>query len=175
MRVKTANILCALLIAVFASAAFAAQFIGMEKAKAIALKHASVTEQQAKFRELKLDKGHGSAKYEIEFYANGQKFKYDINAETGTVMKFSREAKDQAKAVSAASKKPDEKGCIGEAKAKAAVLARVPGAKESDIREFKLDKENGVLVYEGKIRTNSVKYEFKIDAKSGRFVEWQQD
>ena len=178
MKLKFTAALCALLIA-SAAGAFAAQNIGTAKAKAIALKHAEVAESQAKFKEAKLDTEHGTAKYEVEFYAKGQKFDYEINAETGKIMKFSREAKDQSKAGSGTSEtyKPAEgsKEYIGEAKAKAAVLAKLPGAKESDIREFKLDKEKGRMVYEGEVRTGAVKYEFKIDAKSGEFVEWKQD
>ncbi|MEG0829249.1 MAG: PepSY domain-containing protein [Anaerovoracaceae bacterium] len=67
-----------------------------------------------------------------------------------------------------------EKVKIDEAKAKSMVLAKVKGAKDSDLR-LKLDTENGKQVYEGEILHDGKEYDFEMDANSGEFVEWSEE
>ena len=55
------------------------------------------------------------------------------------------------------------------------VLAQVPGASRSDIREFETDSEDGRTEYEGKIRYDGMEYEFEIDAYSGAFRSWEAE
>ncbi len=160
----------ALSLGMAAVSAEAAKLIGEAKAKEIALKHAGVTQQQANFTKMKLDKEFGRTEYELEFYVGSTEYDYEINAETGAVLKFSREVKNHGAPQSAG-----QSGVIGDAKAKGIALARVPGAKESDIRKFKLDHDDGMQVYEGEIFYNMKEYEFKIDAKSGEVLKWEID
>ena len=160
----------ALSLGMSAASAEAAKLIGEAKAKEIALKHAGVTQQEASFTKMKLDKELGRTEYELEFYVGGTEYDYEIDAETGEVLKFSREEKRHGAPQSAG-----PSGVIGEAKAKGIALARVPGAKESDIRKFKLDYDDGAQVYEGEIFYNMREYEFKIDAKSGEVLKWEID
>lgn len=67
-----------------------------------------------------------------------------------------------------------ENGVTEEA-AKKLALDRVPGASTGDIREFKMDREDGHMEYEGKIIYDGMEYEFEIDAASGAFIEWEQE
>ncbi|MEG1913178.1 MAG: PepSY domain-containing protein [Cloacibacillus sp.] len=147
----------------------AASFIGEAKAKEIALKHAGVTAQQAQFTKMKLDRELGHSEYELEFYAGGAEYDYEIDATTGAVRSFSREAK------AAPAQNTAQPGLIGDAKAKKIALSRVPGATENEIIKFHLDYENGMQVYEGEIVHNMKKYDFEIDAKSGEVVKWELD
>ncbi|RRD40211.1 peptidase M4 [Leptotrichia sp. OH3620_COT-345] len=64
---------------------------------------------------------------------------------------------------------------IGESKAKSIALARVPGAKNRHIVKLHLDREDGRVVYEGKIIYNGVEYEFDIDAVTGKVISWDVD
>lgn len=50
------------------------------------------------------------------------------------------------------------------------VMARVPGSTISDIKEFSAENETFV----GNIVYNAVKYEFIMDAYTGRAIKWQQ-
>jgi Predicted membrane protein len=61
---------------------------------------------------------------------------------------------------------------ITETEAKALVLAKVEGAVESDVW-IKLDREDGRLVYEGKVIFNRMEYEFELDANNGTFYSWE--
>ncbi len=62
---------------------------------------------------------------------------------------------------------------ITDAKAKEIALAKVPGAKESDIREFEKERDDGKDKYEGKIYYEKQEYEFEIDARSGEIIKWE--
>jgi uncharacterized membrane protein YkoI len=42
-----------------------------------------------------------------------------------------------------------------------------------DIREFRIDRGNGMLEYEGKIFYNGKEYEFEIEGLSGTVLEWE--
>ena len=67
------------------------------------------------------------------------------------------------------------KSYIGVNKATAIALKKVPGAKQSHVKEIHLDRENGRMVYEGEIYYNGWEYEFDIDAVTGEIVKWKID
>ena len=68
-----------------------------------------------------------------------------------------------------------QKGYIGESRARAIALSRIPGAKNRHVVKLKLDREDGRMVYEGKVLYNGLEYEFDIDAVTGRVVSWDVD
>ena len=61
--------------------------ISLDKAKQIALAQANVDGGSAVFDDREFDFDHGVAVYELEFYANGVEYEYDIDARTGKVIK----------------------------------------------------------------------------------------
>ena len=63
---------------------------------------------------------------------------------------------------------------ITEADAKQIALAQVPGASDSDIR-LHLDWDDGRLIYEGSIFFDIFEYEFEIDARDGRILDWEKE
>lgn len=65
-----------------------AQYIGEEQAKAIALTHAGITADNARFTEIKLDVDDGRYEYEIEFWSGNYEYSYDIDAVTGDIISF---------------------------------------------------------------------------------------
>ena len=138
--------------------------VGEAKAQEIALAHAGVKPADATITKSKLDYDDGRQVYEIEWYANGAKYDYEIDVATGEVVKSDYEAK----AVVGTSNSTT----ISEADAKKTVLARVSGATASDIYEWALDYDNGRPEYEGKIIYGGSEYEFTIDATSGTVTEW---
>ena len=66
-------------------------YITIEKAKEIALDHAGVNAQNARFENAEFDKDDGIPLYELEFTANNVEYEYDIHAESGTVLKAEKE------------------------------------------------------------------------------------
>ena len=134
------------------------------KAQEIALAHAGVKAVDATITKSKLDYDDGRQVYEIEWYANGAKYDYEIDVATGEVVKSDYEAKNIVGTGNSAT--------INEADAKKTVLARVSGATTSDIYELEFDYDDGHPEYEGKIIYGGSEYEFTIDATSGTVTEW---
>ena len=62
------------------------------QAKEIALNHAGKTADQVQFIKIKQDWEHGRAVYEIEFIANGNEYEYEIDANTGAIVKWEVES-----------------------------------------------------------------------------------
>lgn len=60
------------------------------KAKEIALTHAGVAESAANFKQIKLDNKNGKAVYVIEFIANKLRYDFDIDASSGSIIKFEK-------------------------------------------------------------------------------------
>lgn len=61
---------------------------------------------------------------------------------------------------------------IGIERAKQIALNEVPGGEVVYLRE---DKDDGRIIYEGKIIEGHIKYEFDIDAYSGAILDWDKD
>ena len=137
------------------------------KAQEIALTHAGVKAADATITKSKLDYEDGRQIYEIEWYANGAKYDYEIAVATGEIVNSGYEAKTVVGTGSSAT--------VSEATAKQTALARVSGAAASDIYEWKLDYDDGRPEYEGKIIYGGTEYEFTIDATSGTITEWDAE
>ena len=137
------------------------------KAQEIALAHAGVKAADATITKSKLDYDDGRQVYEIEWYANGAKYDYEIAVATGEIVNSGYEAKTVVGTGSSVT--------VSEATAKQTALARVSGATEKDIYEWKLDYDDGRPEYEGKIIYGGTEYEFTIDATSGTVTEWDAE
>ncbi|MCD8084858.1 MAG: PepSY domain-containing protein, partial [Clostridiales bacterium] len=63
-----------------------AAYIGVDKAKTIALSDAGVSASDATFTKAKQDTDDGVAVYDIEFYTTTKEYEYEINATTGAII-----------------------------------------------------------------------------------------
>ena len=109
----------------------------------------------------------GRQVYEIEWYADGAKYDYEVAVATGEIINSGYEAKTVVGTGNSAT--------VSEATAKQTALARVSGAMEKDIYEWKLDYDDGRPEYEGKIIYGGSEYEFTIDATAGTITEWDAE
>lgn len=66
-------------------------------------------------------------------------------------------------------------GLIGESKARELALEQVPGATESDIREFDIDRSAGRVEYEYEIHYDGMEYSFEIDGYSGEIRSQEKE
>lgn len=137
------------------------------KAQEIALAHAGIKAADATITKSKLDYDDGRQVYEIEWYANGAKYDYEVAVATGEIINSGYEAKTVVGTGNSAT--------VSEADAKKTALARVSGATEKDIYEWKLDYDDGRPEYEGKIIYGGTEYEFTIDATAGTITEWDAE
>ncbi len=136
-------------------------------AQKIALEHAGVKAADATIIKSKLDYEDGHQVYDIEWYAGGAKYDYEIAADTGEIISYGCEEKTAGA--------DSNNVTVSEADAKKTALDRVSGATDKDIYEWKLDYDDGRPEYEGKIIYAGTEYEFTIDASTGSVLEWDAE
>ena len=141
-----------------------------EMAQKIALEHAGVKATDATITKSKLDYEGRRQVYEIEWYAGGKKYDYEIAVDTGEILSSAYDEKTSGWSVSNSSNVT-----VSEADAKKTALDRVSGATDKDLYEWKLDYDDGRPEYEGKIIYGGTEYEFTIDAATGSVMEWDAE
>ena len=141
-----------------------------EMAQKIALEHAGVKATDATITKSKLDYEGRRQVYEIEWYAGGKKYDYEIAVDTGEILSSGYDEKTSGWSVSNSSNVT-----VSEADAKQTALGRVSGATQKDICEWKFDYDDGRPEYEGKIIYGGTEYDFTIDASSGAVIEWEAE
>ena len=141
-----------------------------EMAQKIALEHAGVKATDATITKSKLDYEGRRQVYEIEWYAGGKKYDYEIAVDTGEILSSAYDEKTSGWSVSNSSNVT-----VSEADAKQTALGSVSGATEKDIYEWQFDYDDGRPEYEGKIIYGGTEYDFTIDASSGVVVEWEAE
>ncbi len=135
--------------------------IPAEEVKALALAHAGL--ESAEFQTCELDWEDGKQVYEIEFTSDGQAYEYELDAASGTVLKWSVEGGPASSG-----------GPVTAEEAKALALAKVSGASSGDVWDFETDYDDGRTEYEGEIFYNGTDYDFKIDGATGAFLCWEE-
>ena len=161
-------------------------YIGVEKAKAIALKDAKVSD--VTFVKVKLDTEDGVKVYDVEFYKGNVEYDYEIDAITGQIRekdldienytipqkkvapKKDNTQKQSQKQAQNQSQVQNYSGDIGAERAKAIALGDA-GVSGVSFTKVKLDYEDGVKVYEVEFYKDNVEYDYEIDAATGSIRE----
>jgi uncharacterized membrane protein YkoI len=189
--ILTALTLSTILLAGCATTTARIERIDLEAAKAFAIEAAELTADEVSGISIELDKRNGIEFYDVEFSANGKKYDYDVDALTGAIIgveskQVSKKASEipveeltlkleETSAAPTPAPKEEKKAAdniISEEKAKEIALSEVPGATESDIRGFRVDRDDGRIEYEGSIYYDELEYEFEIDGYSGAIRDW---
>ncbi len=148
------------------STAVSTTSIDESRAKEIALTDARVAESSTSYLVVKQDYDDGVKVYDVEFYANGTEYDYEIDAQTGNIRSVDHDAEGYTA--------PQTGSAKSEAEIQSIALAKVPGATSQHIR-MNMDFDDGRQTYEGKIVYNNMEYEFTIDAYSGAILEWESE
>ena len=146
--------------------------IGLESAKAIALKHAGVSAEKAVFTKSEIDHDDGVIEYEFEFIVGNIEYECKVNA-SGTVIKFETETIDRG---DDHHKETVTTTDIGVEAAKSTVFkhAGVDAAKVYEL-EVERDIDDGRLEYEIEFKCGNMEYEYKIDGATGAILEHEAD
>ena len=109
---------------------------------------------------------HGPAKYDIHIHKDGQRYKVDVDAMTGDIVKFERKYPKAG---------PSYPTSAGISREKAEQIAR-DRANGGTIVGYKFDWEkNGRSRYDIEVISNGTKYDFKIDATTGEIYKAKQE
>ena len=148
-------------------------YIGMDAAKQAALNHAGVSASDATFVEAEYDYDNGRMVYEVEFHVKGTEYEYEIDAQTGAVIKYESEQNGTNFSGPAA----DTASYIGESAAKQAALTYA-GVKESDTTYCSawLEYDDGrPECYEVEFMVGSTRYECKVALTSATILKCEQE
>ena len=91
MKKIVATMLVVVMVACGCAAACAEKVLTPEEAKAIALNYAGFTADQVRFTKCHEDRDDGRMVYEIEFFANGIEYDFDIDINTGRITEADRD------------------------------------------------------------------------------------
>ena len=174
-KITTACLLAGALAAAASSTAFAAN-ISSKKAESAALIHAGISQEQIIYIKSELDQDDDDNKYEVEFLTKDfTEYDYEIDAASGVVIKFERDADDDMFADDDV-KQGAEKAKISKATAKKIALKRA-GVKQGQITDYEieLDEDDGKKVYEGSFNVGRTEYDFEISASDGSIIKWETE
>ena len=157
-------------------------YIGIEKAKEIALNDLGVSEADVRFIKVKLDYENGTMVYEVEFVNNNVEYEYTINATSGVIIYVDREYERKASSTSTTQNNvtPNNNAglsnLIGEAKAKQIALSNI-GVSEGDITGYRIkrDYDDGVVKYEIDFYVGNIEYEIDINATTGVIIKVEKE
>lgn len=146
------------------------EYIGIERAKEIAILDSGVAKEEAVFEKVKFEKDHGAHIYEVEFTVNGAEYEYEINAVSGAIIK--KETDDKL----VKPENPTQGETIGAEEALKIAFAHA-GVNESETteQETKLKVKKGKYVYEIEFKSGAYEYEYEIDATSGSIIEVEKE
>ena len=142
--------------------------IGEAKARSVALSHAGISESDTSYIYAKKDWDDGRWVYDVEFWADGKEYDYEILASDGTILSYDYDAEYQWNGSTGTSG-----DTISTEKVKSIVTDRA--GVSGTFRELKLERDDGRTVYEGEMRSGRTDYEFTIDAYTGAVLEWDTD
>lgn len=155
--------------------------ISLKEAKNIALKHAGISSSEATFVKAKKDYEDGIQVYEIEFYSGNTEYDYELRVSNGEIISYDKDIENYSiPSKNSSSSQTPSSNYIGADKAKSIAL-KDAGLSSSSVTftKAKLDREDGVRVYEIEFFTSDKEYEYEINASSGKIrdkdVEFNDD
>jgi uncharacterized membrane protein YkoI len=155
-----------------------ADYIGEDEAKSAALAHAGLSADSVTFIKAKLDHDDGRAVYDVEFYSGSAEYDYEIDAVSGSVIKWDQDAEGHHAAPQAAQggTAGGGAGYIGEDGAKSAALAHA-GLSADSVTFIKagLDHDDGRAVYDVEFYSGGMEYNYEIDAVNGSIIEYDAE
>lgn len=148
------------------------QYVGNEAARQAALNHAGLNEVEVRFVHTRLEWDDGRWVYDVEFHRDDTEYDYEIDAVTGEVLSFDREA---GYAVSG-SRHTAEDELITEEQAKQVALERA-GVDEKDVRnlEVSFDHDDGRAEYEVEWYVGRTEYSCDVDAVTGEVLSLKRE
>ena len=126
--------------------------------------------------EIEFDSEDGLMVYEVEFYAGGSEYDYDIDARTGEVVKSSREGGGSA-GTSGGTASGSSGSYIGEAAATAAALQHA-GVRQADTTYLRcwVEHDDGrAECYEVEFLAGSTEYQYEIDLYTGAVLKSERE
>lgn len=173
-----------------------ATYIGVDKARSLALSDAGVSAADARFLKSCLDWEDGRAIYEVEFCSPHCEHDYELDALTGAILKKELELPDfdwschddyridhgfgyhhsagHGRHHGSATTGAVSATLISQEQAIAIAAERLD-SQTYTVKECELDFDDGCWVYEMELRVGRTEYECEVDAVTGTILKWKMD
>lgn len=158
-------------------------YIGLEAAQSAALTHAGLDASAVTWKEADYDYEDGRMVYEMEFFANGVEYEYDVDASTGEVLKMEKEGAEWNEPSSGGQNTGSQgntgggsSGVIGRDAARDAALSHA-GVSLSQTYELKVEDEldEDRPQYQVDFKANGYEYEYEINAYTGSVLKNERE
>ena len=163
-------VLVLVLIGVFGYTFIFKESISEAEAKDIAYNYAGVN--SANVTILTIEKDREDREYEIRFYDDLYEYEVDVNYNNGRVVNFEKDLRDNVNI------NQDQNGNVSmtEEEAKNIALNRVgKTSEEVTFTRVRIDRENGVTVYDVYFYDLEKEYELSIDVETKEVVSYKED
>ncbi len=148
-------------------------YISEDQAKAIALEHAGVSENEVSFVLSKFDLDDGIAEYEVEFYSDSTEFDYEIDAISGEVRSYDFDMENKPTTTPSQQDTATNQDYISEDQAKSIAFAAASiNEKDAEYVKCEFDYDDGRAEYEVEWSIGRTEYEYTIDAIDGSIREY---
>ena len=150
------------------------QKLSLEQAKSKAIADAKVSASAVTYTKAKLDYDDGALLYDIEFYTSTHEYDYEIDAKTGNIL--SRDVEAIQNKGNNSTNSGNTSSDIGLDKAKS-IAAKHAGFSVSSVNfsKAKLERDDGITVYEIEFYKDGVEYDYTINASNGNILEFNAD
>lgn len=153
----------------FTANAATSSYIGISKAKSIALAEAGLKESEVSFTKAKLDRDDGVVEYDIEFYNGNDKYEVEVEATSGEINSYSVKYSITISASNSTK-------YVGISTAKKTALSHAGlSSKEVTFVKAKLDKSEYYAEYDIEFTTDTMHYEYEIYAANGIVKEFTRE
>ena len=143
-----------------------------EEAIDIALKDAGLTREQVQDLDAELDRDDGTVHYDVDFEVKDQDYDYEIDANTGNILKKETpKAKDAKPASTNSNTNQNTSKQLTKDKALSIALKHA-GLTREQVRDLdvELDRDDGTLHYDVDFEAGGYDYEYEIHATSGKIL-----
>ncbi|MBQ8235166.1 MAG: PepSY domain-containing protein, partial [Clostridia bacterium] len=150
------------------------EYIGTDSAKEAALAHAGVSAEQISKYEIEMGYEKGVMVYEVEFNYDGYEYEYDINAQTGQIVKSEKDKESGRTPNNDTSS--ESTTLIGEDAAKRAALSHAGiTADAADYITCKIDRDDGQVLYEIEFSADGYEYDYDINVTTGAVLKYDKE
>ena len=140
------------------------------EAQNIAYEYAGVSANNVTI--LSIQKDREDREYEIRFYDEVYEYEIDVNYNNGRVINFEKDLRDNAN-IDQGQNNPVS---MTEEEARSIALQRVgKTSEEVTFTRVRLDRENGVTVYDVYFYDNEKEYELSIDVNTKEVISYKED
>ncbi|MDO5568969.1 MAG: PepSY domain-containing protein [bacterium] len=158
-------------------------YIGSETAKEIVAKKIGTEVNSITSWEVELDFDNGIMVYEVECYYNNIEYDYELNAQTGEIIKYDDDLIEIDNSISSSPNNPEidnspasetDNNYISKEKVKEIVFS---DAKVTTVTDLEIDFEYkaGVAIYEVDFDVNDIEYNYELNAQTGEIIKKKEE